>query len=250
MRAVKHRQLSLLFPFLKWLPSVNVQSLQADFWAGLTGAIIVLPQGIAYAMIAGLPAEYTSRFDLGIGYRYTQLEEGLLVNEALQEQGTGGRAITLFDDFDTRTQFNGFDFAIFYARKRGLWSLDLEGRFAIGTNHQSVVIDGGRTVAGVPADGGLLAQTTNMGTYERDRFSVLPEFRATLGYCITPRWQATFGYTFMYWSNVARPGDQIDTIVDQGLLNGVANNPTRPAFSFVDTDFWAQGLSFGANYTW
>ncbi|HAS6277796.1 TPA: STAS domain-containing protein [Vibrio vulnificus] len=58
MRAVKHRQLSLLFPFLKWLPSVNAQSLQADFWAGLTGAIIVLPQGIAYAMIAGLPAEF------------------------------------------------------------------------------------------------------------------------------------------------------------------------------------------------
>ncbi|EHU9443475.1 SulP family inorganic anion transporter [Vibrio vulnificus] len=58
MRVVKHRQLSLLFPFLKWLTSVNVQSLQADFWAGLTGAIIVLPQGIAYAMIAGLPAEF------------------------------------------------------------------------------------------------------------------------------------------------------------------------------------------------
>ncbi|MCU8392505.1 SulP family inorganic anion transporter [Vibrio vulnificus] len=58
MRAVKHRQLSLLFPFLKWLPSVNAQSLQADFLAGLTGAIIVLPQGIAYAMIAGLPAEF------------------------------------------------------------------------------------------------------------------------------------------------------------------------------------------------
>ncbi|HAS6346480.1 TPA: STAS domain-containing protein [Vibrio vulnificus] len=58
MRAVKHRQLSLLFPFLKWLPKVNAQSLQADFWAGLTGAIIVLPQGIAYAMIAGLPAEF------------------------------------------------------------------------------------------------------------------------------------------------------------------------------------------------
>lgn len=58
MRAVKHRQVSLLFPFLKWLPKVNAQSLQADFWAGLTGAIIVLPQGIAYAMIAGLPAEF------------------------------------------------------------------------------------------------------------------------------------------------------------------------------------------------
>lgn len=37
---------------------VNRQSLVADFWAGLTGAIVVLPQGIAYALIAGMPAEY------------------------------------------------------------------------------------------------------------------------------------------------------------------------------------------------
>lgn len=58
MCAVKHRQLLRLFPFLSWLPHVTVLSLRADFWAGLTGAIIVLPQGIAYAMIAGLPAEF------------------------------------------------------------------------------------------------------------------------------------------------------------------------------------------------
>jgi SulP family sulfate permease len=37
---------------------VNRQSLVADFWAGLTGAIVVLPQGIAYALIAGMPAQY------------------------------------------------------------------------------------------------------------------------------------------------------------------------------------------------
>lgn len=34
------------------------KSLLADFIAGLTGAVIVLPQGIAYALIAGLPPEY------------------------------------------------------------------------------------------------------------------------------------------------------------------------------------------------
>lgn len=51
-------RLEKLFPFLVWLPMVNRQSLVADFWAGLTGAIVVLPQGIAYALIAGMPAEY------------------------------------------------------------------------------------------------------------------------------------------------------------------------------------------------
>lgn len=45
-------------PFLKWGEGVTLTSLKADFWAGLTGAIIVLPQGVAYAMIAGLPPEY------------------------------------------------------------------------------------------------------------------------------------------------------------------------------------------------
>ncbi|KHA60564.1 sulfate permease [Vibrio variabilis] len=47
-----------VFPFLSWMPQVSTQTIKADFWAGLTGAIIVLPQGVAYAMIAGLPPEY------------------------------------------------------------------------------------------------------------------------------------------------------------------------------------------------
>lgn len=48
----------LIFPFLGWLPSVDKESIRADLMAGLTGAVIVLPQGIAYAAIAGLPPEY------------------------------------------------------------------------------------------------------------------------------------------------------------------------------------------------
>jgi SulP family sulfate permease len=47
-----------LFPFLKWFRLVSRESLKADFLAGLTGAVIVLPQGVAFATIAGLPPEY------------------------------------------------------------------------------------------------------------------------------------------------------------------------------------------------
>ena len=47
-----------IFPFLSWLPSANKSSLRADLMSGLTGAVIVLPQGIAYASIAGLPPQY------------------------------------------------------------------------------------------------------------------------------------------------------------------------------------------------
>ncbi len=46
------------FPFLRWWPLVNRRSLRADLVAGLTGAVVVLPQGVAFAMIAGMPPVY------------------------------------------------------------------------------------------------------------------------------------------------------------------------------------------------
>lgn len=51
-------KLVLFFPFLRWMRLVNKDTLRADFFAGLTGAVIVLPQGVAFATIAGLPPEY------------------------------------------------------------------------------------------------------------------------------------------------------------------------------------------------
>ena len=47
-----------LLPFLEWMPHVGRRALRADLLAGLTGAVIVLPQGVAYALIAGLPPQY------------------------------------------------------------------------------------------------------------------------------------------------------------------------------------------------
>ena len=47
-----------LFPFLRWWPMVNRHTLRDDLVAGATGALVVLPQGVAFATIAGLPPEY------------------------------------------------------------------------------------------------------------------------------------------------------------------------------------------------
>lgn len=46
------------FPFLRWKGMVNRRTIRSDIIAGLTGAIIVLPQGVAFAIIAGLPPQY------------------------------------------------------------------------------------------------------------------------------------------------------------------------------------------------
>jgi SulP family sulfate permease len=45
-------------PFLKWWHHVNADTLRADAFAGLIGAIAVVPQGVAFATLAGLPPEY------------------------------------------------------------------------------------------------------------------------------------------------------------------------------------------------
>lgn len=47
-----------LLPMLQWWSMVDRRSLRADLLAGLTGTIILVPQAVAYASIAGLPPEY------------------------------------------------------------------------------------------------------------------------------------------------------------------------------------------------
>jgi len=60
----------------------------------------------------------------------------------------------------------------------------------------------------------------------------------------------------LFWTNVARPGDQIDRNVNQDLLpdeNFVGTTlpvPTRPAFAFKSSTLWAQGVNVGLEYTW
>ena len=50
--------LKRLFPFLKWLEGYTMSRLQADVIAGLTVALVLIPQSMAYAQLAGLPPYY------------------------------------------------------------------------------------------------------------------------------------------------------------------------------------------------
>lgn len=47
-----------LTPFMSWVPNLTQRDIRADLIAGLTGAIVVLPQGVAFATIAGMPPQY------------------------------------------------------------------------------------------------------------------------------------------------------------------------------------------------
>ena len=193
-----------------------------------------------------------------VGYRYARLKESLAVVEDLNTLGDEVPAeFFITDSFQAKNSFNGVDVGFLWTRYWNRLSLELLAKMALGNNKEKVTINGSttRTFSGVPFtdEGGLLALSSNIGEYSRDEFAIIPELGATLSYQITPRLRATIGYTFVYWSQVVRPGDIIDLDVNPELFPpdvGPIDGPLRPRFSFVQTDYWAQGVNLGIDFRW
>ena len=199
------------------------------------------------------------RLDLLLGYRFGRLRESLGIREdltSIEESFEGD--IDLRDRFMSRNEFHGGEIGANWEYQRGCWSLDLLGRLALGNNHQQVDIDG--VTSSTPLGGskqtfrgGLLAQESNIGHYEQDEFNVVPELSATVGFRLADCLRFTTGYTFIYWSQVVRPGDLIDRNINGDFLNTDINGipsegGAKPAFVFRDADFWLHGVNFGLHY--
>jgi hypothetical protein len=205
----------------------------------------------------------TRHTDVYFGFRWAQLQEGLAIQENLTVIAPSvdvGTTFQVNDVFNTNNEFVGGEIGFLWDWEYRRWSLEFLSKLGIGSTRQRVSINGFtvRTEPGEPSEtgsGGLLALDSNIGDYERNELSVLPQLGVTLGYKLTERLKLTGGYTFVYWSNVVRPGEQIDLEVNPGNLP-FANPPdpdglpARPQFSFQQNDFWAHGLSAGLEYQW
>jgi hypothetical protein len=75
----------------------------------------------------------------------------------------------------------------------------------------------------------------------------MPEFDVTIRYHLTDSLRFMLGYTFLYWSNTLRPGDQIDLQLSQ-LPPEPPAGQHRPAVLLATDDFWAQGVNLGLEY--
>lgn len=195
------------------------------------------------------------RMDLIVGYRNVRLEDSLAFRENLTALVPPGGTINLRESFATTNQFNGIELGYVREIPFGRWWFETNGRIALGNNAQTVSIAGETQLieAGVAETfpGGLLAQRSNIGTYERNRFAVVPELGATLGFHVSPRFSINGGYSFVYFSNVVRAGDQIDTDINPGLIpieTSPLTGPLRPQFIFRQTDFFAHGFTAGADF--
>jgi len=220
----------------------------------------------------GCGMTYHDRFraDVVAGYRYLYLEDQLGITETLTTTSptpidptnpTGAQGVAAFlinDQFHTQNSFNGGDLGMKFQFQRNRWSLDLFPRIALGSTLSVVDINGStRTTspAGVEstAAGGLLAQPSNIGHYEANHFAVVPELDLKFGFQFTSHTRLVVGYDILYWSSVARAGEQIDRTVNSSYLPNAPVTPTgtaSPQFSFQQTGFWAQGINVGVDCRW
>lgn len=153
--------------------------------------------------------------------------------------------VVLVDQFNTQNQFNGLILGVMTEHQVCCYTLRGKARVSVGNMHQSVFVNGSTAVNGVVdvnQPGGLFTAESNIGNYTQDQFAAVTEAGLSLGWHISPRTQLTLGYNLMYWSNIVRPGEQIDTVVDD--LNVP---PTSPTFQFNTTSFWVQSLTIGLN---
>ncbi len=196
------------------------------------------------------------QLDYLAGYRYARLHDRLTFATSTRsvEQPSSvpfGTVLDVNEQFSTVNRFVGADFGFRMHSQRGAYSLDITARCAIGSIARELDISG-NTVTTVPgaaavnSQGGLLTQRSNIGRFRDDMFSVMPDVSAKLGVALHPNFRLTAGYNFIALANVARAGEQIDSTLN---LTQAANRPLvgdpRPGASFVNTGYWAHGLSFG-----
>jgi Putative beta barrel porin-7 (BBP7) len=199
-----------------------------------------------------------SRTDILLGYRYLNLRDEVTINEDLTALAGSnvapGTRFLINDRFRTENQFHGPVIGLNYERRFGHFFLGIRPSVALGVTNTVVNIDGSTTII-TPAPnststvypGGLLTQSSNIGRYSSSNFSVVPEIGVRLGVQVTEHIRAFASYNFLYWSNVARAGDQIDLrvnttqIAPPQALQGTA----YPQFNLNKTGYWVQGIGLG-----
>jgi hypothetical protein len=200
-----------------------------------------------------------ARIDLLGGYRYFRYREGLAIHEDLVSVDEDsdveiGTTLDVFDGVSAETDFHGGEIGLATEFFHGPFSLSAVTKLGLGWVRQRVDIDGGITVTTpgdepVNATGGLLAlEGTNIGSYTRDRYALLPELDLTLNYQVSRCLALSVGYTLLFLTESVRAGDQIDPRVNPTYIPGSRIPPTgtpRPSPRLPSTSIWAQGVNIG-----
>ena len=180
-----------------------------------------------------------------LGYQFARIDEDLSISDSLTDVDPNniiedGTRQDILDRFDTRNEFQGGQFGIEATYWSDCWRLEMLAKVGLGNMNQVVTITG-QTINDVPSapvlgiqNVGLLANSGNIGRHEQDEFVAVPEIGATFVYQAHDCIDLSAGYSFIYFSKVAQPGEQIDPTL------------TVPSSFQLNTgSYWLHGLRFG-----
>jgi hypothetical protein len=172
-----------------------------------------------------------THLDLLGGFRHLSLDETLDIAER-----NFATDVVSSDRFGTRNRFYGGEVGLEAEAHYRAWSVDVFGKVALGGNQATASVNGTTLVAGQAIPGGVFALPAASGHHTRDVFAVVPELGVHFAYELTNNLRFTAGYGILYFSDTARPVEQIDALQHGGRL---------PA---TNGDFWGQGLSVGLEF--
>jgi hypothetical protein len=192
------------------------------------------------------------RVDLIGGWQFNQIDSELAMSST---SITGPNVFAFNDLFDVQNEFNAGTLGLYGELYRECWTFSSLAKLGIGTMHQEVAISGNNSIinAGgiITTNGGLFAQGTNIGVFDRDVLCFSPEVNLKASCALTQRLSISVGYTFLYWNRVAFAGDQVDTAVNgTQLVGGALVGAARPALVFQDSDFWVQTVDVGVSFNY
>ena len=198
------------------------------------------------------------------GYRFLQLNDNLsVIDQSTVSTGAVGgfpsTSILATDLFSARTQFHGGELGLIEKWWYERWGFQLLGKMALGGSFYDTDIGGLTTTTVTPSAGGtpsatstagsVFSQPTNIGNYGSSSFAAVGELGATVDWAIWSQCRLSVGYTFLWWSQVARAAAQVDPTVNATQFPpGTLSGPAAPAYHLRTTDFWGQGLNLGFEY--
>jgi hypothetical protein len=248
------------------VPAAYLDAFPGLLTGGATVAIVTRMFGYEANVARIAYQDDSMRFDLLAGFRALELHEELRIIDNVTALVPGQltflgapadppNSLNIFERFHNYNRFYGGQIGgRFHWLSNGL-DLGITGKLALGATAELARVDSATNlftagVASATNPGGILVQPSNAGFPQQCRFACVPEIAIDLGYWVTPHIRLEAGYQFLYWSQVARPGDEIDTTVNPAQVprdprfgNGLGD--ARPAFQFHQSDFWAQGFHFG-----
>lgn len=183
--------------------------------------------------------------DLHVGWTFTRFDEDLVI----EHRFTAVDPVFIRDVFEARNEFHGGTLGLLGNFWNGPFSLNLVGKVSLGNTRETAYIRG--VSSGTGATSGLLAEPSNIGRYRHNEFSVHQETGVSLSYHLSDRLAVSFGYLFLFWSDMLRSGSMLETFNNAPVINSAQLVPappaglSRPRFEFVDSSFWVHSLTFG-----